>query len=86
MLGLRVTDKVTGFKGVCTSVCFDLYGCVQATINPGLDKDGKPMEGRWYDIARLGIDALEPVMQPPNFEIGPVAEGKHGCEEKPALD
>ena len=37
VLGYRVKDKVTGYTGVATSVCFDLYGCVQVTVNPGLD-------------------------------------------------
>ena len=41
MLGYRVRDKVTGYEGVVTTIGFDLYGCIQATINPGVGKDGK---------------------------------------------
>ena len=41
ILGFRVTDKVTGLTGVAVSVSFDLYGCIQVIVNPGLDKDGK---------------------------------------------
>jgi hypothetical protein len=41
LLGYRVRDKVTGMTGVVSSISFDLYGCVQAIVNRGLDKDGK---------------------------------------------
>src|SRR4051794_21332220 len=85
MLGLKVADKVTGFKGVVASVSFDLYGCVQAIVNPGVDKDGKPMDSCWFDVARLHVMSSDPVMERPNFEFGPVAEGKHGPAEKPAF-
>jgi hypothetical protein len=27
-LGKKVRDKMTGRKGIVTSVCFDLYGCI----------------------------------------------------------
>jgi hypothetical protein len=83
LLGMKAEDKVTGFKGVVTSVSFDLYGCVQAIINPGADKDGKLMDQTWFDIARLTITSEEPVMARPNFEHGPQAEGKQGAAEKP---
>ncbi|MBI4997819.1 MAG: hypothetical protein HZC22_13195 [Rhodocyclales bacterium] len=83
LLGMRVEDKVTGFKGVVASVGFDLYGCVQAIVNPGADKDGKLMEQYWFDVARLELTSEEPVMARPNFEYGPQAEGKQGAAEKP---
>jgi len=41
LLGKEVEDVVTGMSGIVASVSFDLYGCIQAIINPGLDKDGK---------------------------------------------
>lgn len=83
LLGMKVEDKVTGFKGVVASVSFDLYGCVQAIVNPGADKDGKLMEQCWFDVARLTLVSDEPVMARPNFEFGPQAEGKQGPAEKP---
>lgn len=55
MLGLKVEDKVTGFKGVVTSVSFDLYGCVQTIVNPGVGEDKKPGESLWFDIGRLKV-------------------------------
>lgn len=86
LLGFRVKDKVTGSSGVVSSVGFDLYGCIQAIVNPGLDKDGKPGEQQWFDINRLEVISSTPVMAPPNFDFGPVAEGLKGPAEKPRMN
>jgi len=68
LLGLRVKDKVTGFKGVCTSVSYDLYGCVQVIINPGCDKEGKLGEGAWFDVNRVDLLDSTAVMIAPDFD------------------
>jgi hypothetical protein len=52
LLGKPVTDKVTGFTGVVTSVSFDLYGCIQAVVTPYAGKDGQLGEPRWFDVPR----------------------------------
>jgi hypothetical protein len=83
-LGTRVEDKVTGFKGILASISFDLYGCVQGLVNPGADKDGKLQEQMWFDVARLACIDSVPVMDRPNFDFGPQAEGRQGAAEKPA--
>lgn len=83
-LGKKVKCRVTGFEGVVTSVSFDLYGCIQVVVNPGADKDGKMIDSMWFDINRLEIQSEQPVMQVPNFDFGPVAEGRNGPSEKPA--
>ena len=44
LLGRKVEDKVTGIKGVVTSVSFDLYGCIQAVITTPA-KDGEYKSG-----------------------------------------
>lgn len=85
LLGMRVKDKVTGFTGVVTSIAFDLYGCIQAVINPGVDKDGKLQDQTWFDVSRLEIVRDNPVIQQPNFESGRQAEGKQGPAEKPRM-
>ncbi len=41
-------------------------------------------ESRWFDIARLEVTSKAPVMEPPNYEYGDVAEGRKGPAEKPA--
>jgi hypothetical protein len=83
MLGLRVEDRVTRFKGVVASISFDLYGCVQAMVNPGIGNDGKLADQVWFDVARLIVLDEKPVMQPPDFEFGRQAEGRQGAAEKP---
>lgn len=83
VLGKRVEDRVTGLSGVATSVCFDLYGCVQVCINPGLDKDGKSREQAWYDAARLLVKSDERVMEPPDFNATVTDKGP---AEKPAFN
>ncbi len=86
LLGLMVTDKVTGREGVVTSVCFDLYGCIQAAVDPGYKEDGSRHEVSWFDINRLRVVTSKPVMEIPDFvSYGhPQAEGKQGSADKPA--
>lgn len=84
LLGLNVVDRVTGYKGVVASVSFDLYGCVQAIVNPGTDKEGKLGNCTWFDIARLKVLSNKPVMDRPDFDFGMAADGKKGAAEKPA--
>jgi len=83
-LGLKVRDQVTGLEGVITGVTFDLYGCIQCIVNPGLDKEGKPRDTLWFDIARLHPLSPTPVMPVPDFVSGSVAERLKGPGEKPA--
>lgn len=85
LLGTRVRDKVTGLQGVVTSISFDLYGCIQAVVHPGMGVDGKVMDQTWFDVSRLAVTGSNQVMERPNFEYGPQAEGKQGAAEKPPL-
>lgn len=84
LLGLKVEDAVTGMKGVVTSVVFDLYGCIQALVNPGLDKDGKAQDSNWYDVKRLRVLDPKAVMPVPDFE-GSTPESVPGPADKPAF-
>lgn len=83
LLGYKVKDRVTGFKGVVTSISFDLYGCVQAVINPGIYKNGKFNDSHYFDVSRLEILSNDTIIEVPNFDFGPQAEGKQGAAEKP---
>jgi len=83
LMGLRVEDKVTGTKGVVSAISFDLYGCIQAAVKPRADENGKSEDARWFDVRRLIVTSNDPVMDVPNFDFGPVAEGKKGAAEKP---
>ncbi len=83
ILGCRVVDRVTLFDGVAVSISFDLFGCIQVLVNPGMDKDGKLKESFYFDINRLNILSDKPVMNRPNYNDGYQAEGLQGAAEKP---
>lgn len=85
LLGMQCKDKVTGMEGIITSIGFDLYGCVQAIVHPGMSKEGDLKDTLWFDIARLEIRGKKPVMERPDFEYGYIAEGKKGPSEKPQM-
>lgn len=85
LLGLKVRDRVTGFEGVVSTIGFDLYGCIQAVVNPGLDKDLTPRDSVWFDVHRLQVLSDVPVMDQPNFVAGPQASGIKGPAERPAF-
>ena len=84
-LGKKGKDRVTGFTGTVTTVGFDLYGCIQVVLTPGLDKDGVPASSNWFDIGRIEITDNTPVMPQPDFDFGSVAEGKKGPAAKPTF-
>ena len=85
LLGMRVMDRVTKFTGVVTSVTFDLYGCIQAIVNPGMGVDGKVGESLWFDVNRLSVMDSVRVMDKPAFDWAPaaIAVGKKGCADRP---
>ena len=84
LLGCAAIDKVTGAKGIITTVSFDLYGCIQLVLTPKVGKDGKIENGYWYDIQRLKITNKTPVMEIPDFRWYKENSSK-GPAEKPAL-
>lgn len=66
LLGLKVRDRVTGLEGVCESICYDLYGCIQGAVRPQkLNDKGELIDGRWLDVARLEVLDETPVMDVP---------------------
>ena len=77
LLGQQMEDRVTGFKGMVDSVSFDVYGCVQATLRPRVDKDGNVPDGNWFDVKRLKkvgkrlMDVPAHMITPPGSENGP---------------
>lgn len=81
MLGYNGKDKVTKFEGVIDSVCFDLYGCIQISLNPGIDKDGKKKDGYWFDVKRVTLSDTR-VMEPPIY-LHIKTGSEIGAAEKP---
>lgn len=91
LLGLRVRDRITGFSGICSSVSYDLYGCIQAVIAPTVNEKGEIPDGRWFDIARLVVIDPTPVMNVPGGRFAvlrrstaPEPSKVSGPAEKPA--
>ncbi len=68
LLGWEVRDRVSGFQGVVGTIGLDLYGCVQAIVDPPVtkDKDGKQVRehGHWFDVTRLDKVGTKRVMEP----------------------
>ena len=86
LLGCNAKDRVRGISGVVTSVCFDLYGCVQVILHGPADKDGKLPDSHWLDASRLEVTS-GPVMKQPDFIMETPEERtqklEHGPAEKP---
>ena len=84
-LGMHVVDRVTGLRGVVTSISFDLYGCIQGLLHPGLDESGRLGEQVWLDLGRLSVSSSTPVMVPPEFDwsVEAVSGGLKGPTKKP---
>ena len=85
LLGFDAEDKITGFKGVIDSICFDLYGCIQASVKPKIGKDGLVPEGYWFDVTRLKINTKNKTVPLPDFYEGYIAEGRKGAANKPSM-
>ena len=52
--GDTVMDKLSGFEGRVTAVCFYQTGCIQYCVNAGkLKESGTPLDGEWFDVSRL---------------------------------
>lgn len=84
---MKATDIVTGWKGVITTVSFDLYGCVQAVVTPPAEPGKEYRGGNWFDVNRLVLAEGPPVMPRPLFdsiEVGATAGKTRGSAEKPA--
>ena len=53
MLGMKMEDKITGFRGIVTGYCVYITGCNQALLTPRVDSKGAKVEGQWHDEQRL---------------------------------
>lgn len=85
LLGCKAKDRITGLTGIITTISYDLYGCIQATMTQKANTEGVYNLTSWMDVTRFEILDYESVIERPNFDKGYVAEGKKGSAEKPAL-
>lgn len=53
--GKKATDKVTGFTGIIIGFTEYAFGCKQYLVAPPVDKDGKRLDGEWFDTGRIEI-------------------------------
>jgi hypothetical protein len=82
LLGRKVVDKITLVEGIVTSICFDLYGCIQAIVTPS-SIDDKKSDIYWSDIKRLTVVSEYKVMEVSfNSKYG----NEPGPAEKPLPD
>ncbi len=59
-LGSIAKDQVSGFEGMVTAQIIYVTGCVQYKLDPvGAMVEGKPIDGQWFDEARLDPVALK---------------------------
>ncbi len=89
LLGQRVRDRVTKMEGIVTSLSFDLYGCIQAIVHPGLEKESQKFADQaWFDVRRLEVVDKEPVMERPEYNFTPeaISAGLKGPAEKPLFN
>lgn len=57
--GSTVKDNVTGFKGVVVATSTSLGGRPSVGIeSQALSKDGKPLEGSWFEETRVQVISL----------------------------
>lgn len=56
LLGHFGRDTVTGFAGTIVGHIEYLTGCNQALLVPPVDKDGKLVDGQWFDVQRVAVD------------------------------
>ena len=67
-LGDRVTDRVSGFKGIVCARIEHLNGCRQYGVYPQVDKDGKIGDAHYIDGEQLelvdkGLNKEKPVVK-----------------------
>jgi hypothetical protein len=85
LLGHKAVDRVTKFKGTIASICFDLYGCVQAALTPEVNDKGEENHSKFFDISRLDVDRTsDRVMYPPETYFNGLASAiDRGPAERP---
>ena len=74
-LGVTGRDKITGFTGVVTGLCYYLSGCNQALLIPKCKEDGSLVSGNWFDFQRIQVLDVEKVCldnsATPGFDMAP---------------
>lgn len=62
-LGDRAKDRISGLTGIIVSRAEHLFGCSRYWIQPEGTKDGKPLDGAWFDedtVEIVDVAAIQP--------------------------
>ena len=54
-LGDTARDSITGFEGIIQSRYIFINGCLQFSLRPRVDKDGKLQDAHSFDVSRLEL-------------------------------
>lgn len=52
-MGDKMKDPISGFKGIVTGYSRHMNNCDRAYLRPQAMKDGKPIDGEWFDTPPL---------------------------------
>ncbi|HYF34701.1 MAG TPA: hypothetical protein VD994_05370 [Prosthecobacter sp.] len=69
-LGQEVRDVITGFSGRITGLVDYLTGCKQALVAPRKKADGDGPDPMWFDVDRLEVTNVEPILLPSRTAAG----------------
>ena len=64
MLGKKGKDSITGFTGIIMARCVYMTGCNRLLLVPRVGKDGKILDGEWFDEERINVSPERPVDLP----------------------
>lgn len=84
-LGSKARDTMTGLEGTVVVRAIWLWGCVRIGLQPYETRDGKSIEGSWFDEGRLEVIKEEKKKKPilgarEEFRGGPKREGRKVIE------
>lgn len=69
-LGSIVKDEISGFEGMVTAQIVYITGCMQFKVDPvGALWEGKPINGQWFDEARLDPVAMKASVAAANSRV-----------------
>lgn len=54
-LGIEAKSNISGFKGIIVSRSEHLNGCNRYWLQPKVDKEGKVLDGYWFDEGEIEI-------------------------------
>ena len=54
-LGQKARDKITGFEGIITACCVEMFGCDTYIVQPEVGENGAIGESVWLDEGRIEI-------------------------------